>query len=922
MIVQSVVLFIATLAWLLELREVRDLPTPSTLSDLWNYYVKGLVAGLIGVLSAHLVARLVHMLGGLTSSYRAVFAPVFSSFLIAAGVSSIISNQAREVGLWFCALAVIFIAVFRSAWVSRCMPLLLKGGACEEAGDRDLRRGDCLAALAVVATVILFFHPVFTSGKTISAAGYLYVWQFFAQSGIPDQHDYNGVASDVIDSLVPYYYWVRHELVHAAHFPLSNDLQLSADNNATLLSAYLWSVDGFFCLIFGVPWGLTVATCLRFALGGLSCYAFLRMFLVRRELCLLAAITFNYCVFSVVNVMFSFVFALPVLLLTTERVLRRPTIANGAALATAYAFSLASVNFIWGVHQILFQILYAAVRLLSIWRFSDLRRLLRVGGICVAAGVLSMALFSFLILPTNEHYAFMNLEYRERNSFNYHSLLPAIMWFFPEMAGSILAPFQWGGNVVEYSHYVGLVPILLFFAFGLFAISSVPGAFFVLMSVAIYFVITNTAQALDLVRGLPFFNSSSNTRLRFLLCASIPMSVAFGVDAYISRFNRNAFLRFFPLVVLCFVPIGLYIALPLYNFDQFKLDLSNKQIAGHLVFQLISLLICSSLVISLIFAKNKAFSLLLLCLATFADLYISHSGYIKYINREDNFPRTKIVRFLQDKLKGGRILPIERTLISNFAMPYDISSIQPRGFFTERQKRFFRLVDPGAFAAHPTMYFYSRDGTDYNSAAIDLLNVRLMLIQTDMIDSSLEQRVNEKWSLIYRDSISVYKNSDYADGNIVRAVPATLLVRGDDNILDALKKIDIEKELVVEDPLAMLPAHNSERRCEPSKIKALEVNSDHYEVMVESSCETALMLSRFFHPAWKAYINDSPAKTFPANYVFVGLIAPKGVSKVTFRYEPRNFSMGVGVSIASFLILVSGLVWSLSRVKSKGNLGE
>jgi uncharacterized membrane protein YfhO len=57
------------------------------------------------------------------------------------------------------------------------------------------------------------------------------------------------------------------------------------------------------------------------------------------------------------------------------------------------------------------------------------------------------------------------------------------------------------------------------------------------------------------------------------------------------------------------------------------------------------------------------------------------------------------------------------------------------------------------------------------------------------------------------------------------------------------------------------------------------------------------------YPGWQAYVNGTPARILTANFLFRGVLVPAGKSTVEFKYRPRSFRIGAGVSFAAFALL-------------------
>src|SRR5205085_9872056 len=76
----------------------------------------------------------------------------------------------------------------------------------------------------------------------------------------------------------------------------------------------------------------------------------------------------------------------------------------------------------------------------------------------------------------------------------------------------------------------------------------------------------------------------------------------------------------------------------------------------------------------------------------------------------------------------------------------------------------------------------------------------------------------------------------------------------------------------------------------------VEYRSQRVRIEAESAAPALLVLNDSNFPGWRAYVNGQPAPIISANNLFRSLLIPPGRSTVEFRYEPRSFQAGLGLS--------------------------
>lgn len=758
-------------------------------------------------------------------------------------------------------------------------------------------RAALLTSSAFIAAVLIFFAPVITEGKTISPLGFTYVWAPFNAYHKSAEVPYNAIATDFADSMYPGYYMIYNAIHAGEGFPVSDRYALGPENNVTLLASNVFSIDFLATLIFGPPWGMTIAILLRFILGGLATIAFLRFFKVSWFAAFFGGVVLCFSGLSIVNIWLPYIWAMPVLFYASELLLRRPNLRSAAVLTLAYYIALTTGQVIWSVHIILLQFAYCALRI--ILSKTIIRSKISLSGYFVLAGILAIGLTSFMLLPSIEHRKFLTLEYRASAAKAFVDQALAIMFLFPKIAGDVTAPFIWGGNAVERACYFGTLP-LLFAPLALFSKRSRTKYYFVFAAILIYIIITNSFGILEIVGKLPIFDSSPSTRLRFLWAILAASSAALGLD-FLAQYHSIKVRRGLTLLVIAAASFCLF-SLTWFNDKPYYLDFGNSEIVEHLWQQSIFILVGSAFALILVYTSRKQVAMACLIGLTFSELHSNYSNYPKYIDAELAFPKMEVTDFLQSHSKSdSRFIPIERSFISFFAMPYNLSSIQPRGFYTDRQKALYQLIDPEALSIHPTMYFFSRHQTVYDSPIFDLLNVRHLVMIKNLAPPAAAAAIDKKWRLVYDKELEVYENRDRPRPAIF--VSNAVVADGLENVVEKMRTTDLSDYVILEDASKVWPQEAP--ISEPtSRSKLEEFNNDYYRYRTTSNVNGYLVISKFYHPAWHAYIDDRPAELITADLALMALKVPKGKHRIELKFEPKGLNLGLWISAISAALTI------------------
>lgn len=72
----------------------------------------------------------------------------------------------------------------------------------------------------------------------------------------------------------------------------------------------------------------------------------------------------------------------------------------------------------------------------------------------------------------------------------------------------------------------------------------------------------------------------------------------------------------------------------------------------------------------------------------------------------------------------------------------------------------------------------------------------------------------------------------------------------------------------------------------------------------EASGNNLLYFSEVYYPDWKVYIDGKPGEILKINYLFRGVVVPKGKHNIEFKFEPETYYTGKNISIGTNILLV------------------
>jgi hypothetical protein len=118
--------------------------------------------------------------------------------------------------------------------------------------------------------------------------------------------------------------------------------------------------------------------------------------------------------------------------------------------------------------------------------------------------------------------------------------------------------------------------------------------------------------------------------------------------------------------------------------------------------------------------------------------------------------------------------------------------------------------------------------------------------------------------------------------------------------------------------IAYLP-ESIKTKIDPPLLNA-EATVVHYgiqdlEVRATATGNNLLFLSEAYYPkGWKAFIDGNETNILKVNYMFRGVVIPKGTHTLTMKFEPSSFNLGKEISLASNILVWGALLVSTYQI--------
>jgi len=310
--------------------------------------------------------------------------------------------------------------------------------------------------------------------------------------------------------------------------------------------------------------------------------------------------------------------------------------------------------------------------------------------------------------------------------------------------------------------------------------------------------------------------------------------------------------------------------------------------------------------------KRKKLAFIIIIVTLFYQFYFCNK-YLYFSERENVFPSHPVLTFLKKKsLDYYRFWSFGKGyIVSNFSTFYKLFS--PEGVDAMYPIWYARLFEgcgikgeyPRDVSRIEAKICYAEESNwswddFYQKRLLNLLSVKYLV--------GLREDVN-KTKMIIEKKIGplVWKNDQWEIFENSNVLPRAFLAfnylqpENDQQFLKMVysSDIDLKKKVIIEKKIGGIDKKNREIQ------RAVIVKYSGNEVVIQAESEdnAILVLTDTYYPGWRAFIDGQETDIIRANYAFRAVKFPKGRHTVVFKYFPRSFQVGMGLSIISGVFL-------------------
>ncbi|MCX6791869.1 MAG: YfhO family protein [Candidatus Gottesmanbacteria bacterium] len=721
----------------------------------------------------------------------------------------------------------------------------------------------------IVAVCAIFFYPTLLSGKlpvpTDTLIGLYHPWTDLYAATNPRGVPYkNFLITDPIRQQIPWRKLVVDDLKNGT-LPVWDPYNFSGTPLLPNIQAGAWYPMNilFLFMPFYIAW--TVLIIIQPILAALFLYFYLRNKKILPAVSAFAGVVWAFCGFSIAWLTWGTIVQtalwLPLILLSIDKIEdatgKRKKIYWSTILALSLAFALFAGHAQVALYIFIFAGVYA-LRKISWWLLAA------VAGAIVVSSVQWIPMAGLISHSSRLTDAAAWL--KDGWFLPWQNL---VQFIAPDFFGNPATLNYWGiWNYGELIGYIGILPLLLALNAIVTRRDRLTRFFAIGAGIVFLFLLPTPLAKLPFQFHLPVISSLQPTRLMVLVDVCLVVLAGLGLDAYLKKPNKKIL---FGIVFVGIVLCGLWV----YVLHVPDMAVSKRNLMLPSVLWAIS----SGLLLLAFIIKRRwnTFFTFLIIAVTMFDLFRFGWKFTPFTPTEYFFPTTKAIIFLQGQPKPFRVVSLDnRILPPNVGAYYGIESIEGYDpIYDARYEEFIAALNRNEPNITPPFGF-NRIITSptIDSPLFPLLNVKYILSLDDLKGPSLEFVYQEGQTKIYR-YLKVLPR--------IYPVESTVFAQSKQQAMDLLysSTFNAAKQAVIETYVSV-----------PSSTIA---PGDHIDVMSETSSEIRglssltndrfVVISNIYDSGWSASVDSIPVPIYRTDYLFQGILVPKGDHVVTFVYR-------------------------------------
>jgi len=296
------------------------------------------------------------------------------------------------------------------------------------------------------------------------------------------------------------------------------------------------------------------------------------------------------------------------------------------------------------------------------------------------------------------------------------------------------------------------------------------------------------------------------------------------------------------------------------------------------------LFIISSILIYFVFnnIKWKRYLFILMSLVIISELWMAGSYFIQYVSKQDYYAPHPVIDFIKNDKEYPRVkLGPQNGLLNNIA--------------TNQFKYYGVLCWDSPASRLPVYYknFMEVIGKNDFLKFMDVTGIKY-LISAQPLSEPIFQEVFNSYG------IYVYQYVNYIPH--VYTITNYQVVKNSDEMLKLLAnpQFSVRERLLLDGEPGIGASQQVQLTHEGLSIS--KYTNNEIRIVSSKNYDSILVLSDYYFPGWKAYVDNSETRIFRANYLNRAIKLPKGEHIIRFVYEPSM--MGLYITLVTWIILM------------------
>lgn len=753
-------------------------------------------------------------------------------------------------------------------------------------------------ATLIVFIVLIFFYPLFFQGKLpIPADTIVGLYHPFRDlysqeypNGLPFK---NFLITDPVRQQIPWRF-IAFEMIKERELPLWNPYAFSGYPLLGNFQSAVFNPLNIFILLLPFWLGWTIIVLLQPILAALFMYFYLSYLRLTKIASLLGGVTFAFSGFMIAwlewGTLGYVVAFVPLLLLALEQLIKQWTRKWAAVFTLSAMIQLFSGHLqVWFYTFILINF-YLLFRLCSSLKERQEKitflSFFKVYKSFLLLIILVLALTSIQWIPT---LIFILQSGRDADQVFWQNEGWFIPWqhlihfVAPDFFGNPTTLNYWGvWNYAEFVGYIGLAQ----FIFAMTAIITLIRRnryvlFFTgVVMLSLIFSLSTPLAVFPFAFHIPLLSTAQPTRLLSLIDLSLSVLGAFGLNVLVEKKQKR---NIIPFIFLSLVLVVLWLFVHESLFQSIKIERVNLLVAKrNLIFPTaIFLFVCFAVVLLNYLKRSWMRNIVILGIVTIAlfDLFRFFHKFSSFSQKDYFFPTTKTISFLQKHMQYERFMTVDdRILPPNFSLLYKLASVNGYDpLYLRRYAEYIIASERGRADISPSWGF-NRIITPkrFDSRLIDMLGTKYILSLADLNSPKIKK-------VFIEGQTKVYENK--------AALPRVLLIN--ELFIVSTKQKAIEKIFEPSfDPRTQAVVELPEEKISTNKHYASGSATILYYSPTKIIIKTVLKNEGFlvlfdpYYPTWRVFICSitcTQAEMMRANFLFRGVIVPKGEHTIEFR---------------------------------------